>query len=122
MTTVRIENRDYELRFDLYAMERVEEEFGGMREMLSELSGGKQVSALKKVFRIMGNSALSWRGREESLTGQEILRLTVAEMADVSRALQAEIKKSMKKETADGNEADDESHDLYTDEDDEKNA
>lgn len=122
MTTVRIENRDYELRFDLYAMERVEEEFGGMREMLSELSGGKQVSALKKVFRIMGNSALSWRGWEESLTGQEILRLTVAEMADVSRALQAEIKKSMKKETADGNEADDESHDLYTDEDDEKNA
>lgn len=122
MTTVRIENRDYELRFDLYAMEQVEEAFGGMREMLAELSGSRQVGALKKVFRIMGNSALSWRGREESLTGQEIMRLTVAEMADVSRALQAEIRKSMKKETADGNEADDEVHDLYQDEEDEKNG
>lgn len=122
MTETRIEGRAFELRFDMYAMEMVEEEFGGIRELFQELQGGKQVKALKSIFRIMGNSALTFRGEPEKITGNEILRLTVAEMRQLTRDIQAEIRKSMKKETADGNEADDEVHDLYEDEESEKNG
>ena len=122
MTETRIEGRVYELRFDMYAMEMVEEEFGGVRELFQELDSGKQVRALKAIFRIMGNSARAFRGEPETVSGKEILRLTMAEMRDLTADIQTEIRKSMKKETADGNEADDEVHDLYEDETDEKNG
>lgn len=122
MTEIRIEGRVYELRFDMYAMEQVEDEFGGVRQLFQELGSGKQVKALRSIFRIMGNSARAYRGDEENVTGKEIMRLTVWEMQELSKAIQAEIRASMKKETADGNEADDEVHDLYEDEEDEKNG
>ena len=122
MTETRIEGRAFELRFDMYAMEMVEEEFGGVRALFQELDSGKQVASLKAIFRIMGNSARAFRGEPETVTGKEIMRLTMAEMRDLTADIQAEIRKSMRKETADGNEADDEVHDLYEDEEDEKNG
>lgn len=122
MTETRIEGRVYELRFDMYAMEMVENEFGGLKELFTELGSGKQVKAMKATFRIMGNSARAYRGEPETITGNEILRLTMDEMAQLTQDMQREIRKSMKKETADGNEADDETHDLYQDEEDEKNG
>ena len=122
MTETRIEGRAYELRFDMYALEKVEDEFGGLKQLFAELDSGKQVKALKATFRIMGNSAKAYRGEPETVTGDEVLRLTMREMSELTRDIQKEIRKSMKKETADGNEADDEVHDLYEDETDEKNG
>ena len=123
MTETRIDGRIYELRFDLYAMEGVEEEFGSMKELFEIMSSGKrQVKTLKSLFRLMGNSARAFRGEEENITGQEVLRLTVREMGELSEAMKREIQKSMKKETMDGNEADDEDHDLYETESDRKNG
>lgn len=123
MTETRIDGRIYELRFDLYAMEGVEEEFGSMKELFEIMSSGKrQVKTLKSLFRLMGNSARAYRGEDENITGQEVLRLTVREMGELSEAMKREIQKSMKKETMDGNEADDEDHDLYETESDRKNG
>jgi len=122
MTETRIEGRVYELKFDLYALEQVQEEYDGLQDLFEQLAGRKQVKALKAIFRIMANSARADRGDPESVTGDEILRLTIAEMKQLSRDIQTEIRRSMKKETADGNEADDEVHDLYQDEEDEKNG
>ena len=122
MTETRIEGRVYELKFDLYALEQVQEEYDGLQDLFEQLAGRKQVKALKAIFRIMANAARADRGDPESVTGDEILRLTIAEMKQLSRDIQTEIRKSMKKETADGNEADDEVHDLYEDEEDEKNG
>ena len=122
MTETRIEGRVYELKFDLYALEQVQEEYDGLQDLFEQLAGRKQVKALKAIFRIMANAARADRGDPESVTGNEILRLTIAEMQQLSRDIQTEIRKSMKKETADGNEADDEVHDLYQDEEDEKNG
>ena len=42
MTETRIEGRVYELRFDMYAMEMVEEEFGGVRDLFQELDSGNR--------------------------------------------------------------------------------
>lgn len=122
MTETRIEGRVYELKFDLYALEQVQEEYDGLQDLFEQLGGRKQVKALKAIFRIMANAARADRGDPESVTGDEILRLTIAEMKQLSRDIQTEIRKSMKKETADGNEADDEVHDLYEDEEDAKNG
>ena len=123
MTEARIDGRIYELRFDMYAMEIAEEEFGSMKELFDRLSTGRQqVKTLKGIFRAMANSARAFRGDEENVTGNEIMRLTVREMSELSAAIQKEIAKSMKKETADGGEADDEDHDLYETESDRKNG
>lgn len=124
MTETRIGGRVYELKFDLYALEQVQDAYeGGLQELFESLAGGrKQVRALKDIFRIMANAARADRGDPENVTGQEILRLTMAEMRELSEDLKTEIRRSMKKETADGNEADDEEHDLYEDEEDEKNG
>lgn len=122
MTETRIEGRVYELKFDLYALEQVQEEYDGLQDLFEQLGGRKQVKALKAIFRIMANSARADRGDPENVTGNEILRLTIAEMKKLTQDIQTEIRRSMKKETADGNEADDEVHDLYQDEEDEKNG
>lgn len=122
MTETRIEGRVYELKFDLYALEQVQEEYDGLQDLFEQLGGRKQVKALKAIFRIMANSARADRGDPENVTGNEILRLTIAEMKKLTQDIQTEIQRSMKKETADGNEADDEVHDLYQDEEDEKNG
>lgn len=123
MTETRIEGRVYELKFDLYALEQVQEEYaGGVKELFDALGKHGQVKALKAIFRIMANSARADRGDPETVTGQEINRLTVEEMVQLSKDLQKEILKSMHKETANGNEADDEVHDLYEDEEDAKNG
>ena len=122
MTETRIEGRVYELKFDLYALEQVQEEYDGLQDLFEQLAGRKQVKALKAIFRIMANSARADRGDPENVTGNEILRLTIAEMKKLTQDIQTEIRRSMKKETADGNEADDEVHDLYQDEEDEKNG
>lgn len=122
MTETRIEGRVYELKFDLYALEQVQEEYDGLQDLFEQLAGRKQVKALKAIFRIMANSARADRGDPENVTGNEILRLTIAEMKKLTQDIQKEIRRSMKKETADGNEADDEVHDLYEDEEDQKNG
>lgn len=122
MTETRIEGRVYELKFDLYALEQVQEEYDGLQDLFEQLAGRKQVKALKAIFRIMANAARADRGDPETVTGNEILRLTIAEMKKLTQDIQTEIRRSMKKETADGNEADDEVHDLYQDEEDEKNG
>lgn len=122
MTETRIEGRVYELKFDLYALEQVQEEYDGLQDLFEQLAGRKQVRALKAIFRIMANSARADRGDPENVTGNEILRLTIAEMKKLTQDIQTEIRRSMKKETADGNEADDEVHDLYEDEEDQKNG
>jgi len=122
MTETRIEGRVYELKFDLYALEQVQEEYDGLQDLFEQLAGRKHVKALKAIFRIMANAARADRGDPETVTGNEILRLTIAEMQQLSRDIQTEIRGSMKKETADVNEADDEVHDLYEDEEDQKNG
>ena len=122
MTETRIEGRVYELKFDLYALEQVQEEYDGLQDLFEQLAGRKQVKALKAIFRIMANAARADRGDPENVTGNEILRLTIAEMRKLTQDIQTEIRRSMKKETADGNEADDEVHDLYEDEEDQKNG
>ncbi len=111
----------YRLRFDLYALEQVEEEFGGMREAFDSLRGGKgMVNAIRKLFKILANCQRSMDGMPEDVTGEEISKHeSMAKLLEVSEAVKAAINIGMKSETVDG-EADDEVHDGYAAEYEEK--
>lgn len=110
MVTTKLNGVTYGLRFDLAAMEKIEEEFGSLNEVFERLKSGKQqVKLMKTLFLVMANSQRSYEGKPEDI-GEDVLkhaRLTV--LGDIKRALN----EGMRTETMNGGEADDEVHDGY---------
>ena len=121
MAAIRINGKEYRLRFDLYAMEQIEEEFGSMKAVYETLNGGKQVKATRTLFRILANSWLSFHGQEETGTGEEIKHVSIGALKEVSEAIMQTVTEGNKSETTDGNEADDEVHDIFLEEIERKN-
>ena len=121
MVKLRIGEKEYGLRMDMYAMEMIEEEFGGMKDMLGKLNegGSRQIRAL---FRILANAHLAYLGKEETVTGDELKSLRVAAVSGISQAISAAVEEGMKSETTEGAEADDEVFDVYLSEVESKNA
>ena len=122
MASVIVKGKEYPLRFDLYAMEQIEEEFGSIKNVFEVLSNGKQIKATRTLFRILANSWLSNEGEAETVTGDEIKHADVQQIKDVSAAVQAAIAEGRKSETTQGNDADDEVHDIYLEEIERKNG
>lgn len=119
---VRINGQLYRLRFDLWALEQIEEEFGGVREAFAQLRGQKMSSAVRKLFRILANCQRNLDGMPEDVTEDVIGRhCSMSKLAEISAAIQAAVEKGMESETNDG-EADDEVHDALAEEYDQKNA
>ena len=122
MASLEINGKNYPLRFDMYAMEQVEEEFGGIRSMFESMRGseGRQgvAKTLRTMFRILANSARNEMDLPENVTGDEIRHCSVQKVSD---AIGAAINEGMKSETTGGNEADDEVHDEYLEEIEAKN-
>lgn len=119
---VRINGQLYRLRFDLWALEQIEEEFGGVREAFQQLRGAKMSTAVRKLFRILANCQRNLDGMPEDVTEDVISRHTsMAKLAEISGAIQAAVEKGMESET-NGGEADDEVHDALAEEYDQKNG
>ena len=121
MASITISGKEYPLRFDMYAMEQVEEEFGGIKAMFDAIRGEGEMSiakALRIMFRILANSARNQADLPENVTGDEIRHCSVKKVSD---AIGAAVNEGMKSETTGGNEADDEVHDEYLDEIESKN-
>ena len=122
MASININGKEYPLRFDMYAMEQVENEFGGIREMFESMRGGEGGKGVAKtlqiIFRILANSARNELDLPENVTGEEIRHEKVQKVSD---AIGAAINEGMKSETTGGNEADDEVHDEYLEEIESKN-
>lgn len=112
MIKVRIDDKEYGLRMDMYAMEQIEDEFGSVDEMFRRAETGS-VKTIGKLFKIMANAALAYEGKEETVTGQELKRLRVAAINGIGVAVRAAIDEGMKSETIDGGSADDEVYDVY---------
>lgn len=120
---VSVNGKDYELRFDLYAMEQLEEAFGSLKEMFAALTSGKNsVKTVSLLFKVMANSALSFDGKEETVTGNEIKHMHVSDLKSIMECVKAAMQEGMKAETMDGNEADDSVHDGYLEEIERKNV
>lgn len=120
--TYQYRGTDYRMIFNLYAMEQIEDEFGSMKTALGELEGGKQFKALRKMFRFLGNGALVEQDQEPTLTGDEILKADLKEMARLSDAVKACFALGRKTETEAGEAGSDEKRELFEDEEDEKNG
>ena len=116
MASITIKGKEYGLRFDLYAMEQIEDEFGSVKNAFGTLKEGKQLKAMRSMFRIMANSFLSYNGEEETVTGDEIKHESVETISMISEAVQQAITEGSKSETTGGHEADDEVHDVYLEE------
>lgn len=121
MAKVTIKGKEYGLRFDLYAMEQIEEAFGSVKNVFDALKEGKQLKTTRTLFRILANSYLSFNGQEEIVTGDEIKHAGIDMIREVSEAVQQAIAEGSLSETTGGNEADDEVHDVYLEEIERKN-
>ena len=116
MASININGKEYGLRFDLYAMEQIEDEFGSIKKVFEALKDGKQLKTTRILFKILANSYLSFNGENETVTGDEIKHVDMAMIRDVSDAIQKSIAEGSHSETTGGNEADDEVHDVYLEE------
>lgn len=121
MASVTVKGKEYGLRFDLYAMEQIEDEFGSVKKVFDTLKDGKQLKATRILFKILANSWLSYNGKEETVTGDEVKHADMEMIRTISEAVQAAIAEGSKSETTNGNEADDEKHDIYLEEIERKN-
>lgn len=123
---VRINGQLYRLRFDLYAFEQVEEQFGGIREAFSAMSpagGGKILPVVKKLFAILANSQRNMDGLPEDVTGDEITKHeSVSKLLEISNAIKAAMAQGMAAETADGGPASDKKKNPIKEEHEAKNG
>ena len=121
---VRLNGKVYRLRFDLWALEQIEQEFGGMREAFGAMTGGSgMVGAVRKLFKILANCQRNMDGMPEDVTGQEITsHESMAKLLEISGAIRAAMNEGMKSETADGGEASDKRKNPLDEEYDAKNA
>ena len=120
MVKLKIFDKEYGLRLDMYALEQIEEEFGGMKDMFAKLQSGSS-RAVQKLFKILANAQLAYEGREETVTGDEIRRLRVSALNGISDAIKAAVDEGMKSEMNEGEEADDDVYDVYLSEIESKN-
>ena len=120
MIKLKVGDKEYGLRMDMYAMEKIEDEFGSMKEMLERINNGGTKTVLA-LFRILANAELAYEGKEETVTGEELKHLRVTAVAGIGKAVRAAVEEGMKSETTDGAEADDEVFDVYLSEVEAKN-
>ena len=121
MASIKIREKEYGLRFDLYAMEQIEEEFGSVKDAFDQLREGKLLKTTRILFKILANSYRSYNGEPENVTGDEIKHEGMEIVQKLSEAVKAAITEGSKSETTGGNEADDEKHDVYLEEIERKN-
>ena len=117
---LKIDEKEYGLRMDMYAMEMIEDEFGSMKDMFEQVQKGSG-KCIRKLFRILGNAYLANEGQDETITGEEIKHLKVAAVAGIGKAVRAAVEEGMRSDTTGGNDADDEVYDVYLSEIESKN-
>lgn len=126
MAQVIINGRAYGLRFDLSAQERVEEEFGDLKAAFAKMKNTaterEALDAVKKMFVIMANCERDYRGEPEDITVAALKHAPIAVISQLGAAIVDAIQESMRVETANSGPADDEVHDGFLEELDEKNV
>lgn len=116
MAAIRIKKRTYDLRMDIHAMEQIEKEFGDLRDALTAFRKDRKIGMVKAMFRILANSGQKKAGKPEDVSGEEIDDCNLADLDRLAQALNKAMEEAMHAETVGGNEADDEVHDEYMEE------
>jgi len=125
MEKVLIGDHEYELVFNMYAMELIEEKYDDARATINRLveSPKQELKLCRELFVIMANAAREAKGEPEDVTDKPLKEMKFEDYNNLMlRAkLIIEVAHGMRSETTGGNEADDTVHDAYLEED-EKNA
>ena len=117
MAVIKISGKEYALRMDVNAMEKIEDEFGDLKEALKAFRArDRKISMVKSMFRILANSGRKKAGQPEDVTGEEINTCNLADLNKLAEALNKTMEEAMHAETIGGNEADDGVHDEYMEE------
>ena len=116
MSSVKVNNQVYPLRFDLDAMEQIEERFGGTREMLEAIRGSRGTKTVKEVFVILANNYREWAGLTPDVEASALRHAPLGVLRQIGDAIREAMEEGMKAETANGGPADDEVHDAYLEE------
>lgn len=123
MAQVNINGKTYGLRFDLGALEAVEQEFGDLKIVFEGLKDGgvDRIDAVKRMFVIMANCQLDFEDKPANVTSAALKHAPLSALKQLSDAISETFKESMRVETVNG-EADDDTHDGYLEEIDSKNG
>lgn len=125
MEKVLIGDREYELVFNMYTMELIEEKFDDAREIINRLveSPKQELKLCRELFVMLANTARELKGEPEDVTDEVLKGMNFEDYSKLMlRAkLIIEVAHGMRSETTGGNKADDTVHDAYLEED-EKNA
>ena len=117
MAVIKISGKEYALRMDVNAMEKIEDEFGDLKEALKAFRArDRKISMVKSMFAILANSGRKKAGQPEDVTGEEINTCNLADLNKLAEALNKTMEEAMHAETIGGNEADDGVHDEYMEE------
>ena len=109
--------KTYDLVMSLYAMEKIEDEFGDISEALKKFrSRNRNVKMIKSMFRILANAALHEKQQPETVTGREIDGMGRKGLESLSTALRNAMDESLKAETVNGGLGDDVVADGYAEE------
>ena len=65
---VRIDGQMYKLRFDVGALEEIQEKFGGVGDALDNLNGSSMISEVRKLFVILANCQRDYDGKPTDIT------------------------------------------------------
>lgn len=125
MEKITIAGKEYSLLFNMYSMEKIEEKYGQTREIITRLaeSPKQEIKLVRELFVIMVNTAKNEAGEEEDADDTPLKKMKFQDYAQLQLRQREiiEIARGMKSETTGGNEADDEKHDEWLEED-SKNA
>ncbi len=123
MAQVTINGRTYGLRFDLSALEAVEQEFGDMKAVFDRLKAGEgRIDAIKRMFVILANCQRGFEGEAEDVTAEALKHATFSALSRLGEAIKEALKESMRVETVNGGAADDDVHDAFLEEIEGKNG
>ena len=108
MVTCTVNGKEYELRLDLDALETLEAEFEG--ENVLEVFRKRSFKNIRKIFVVMANCALDYRGQKPTVTEKELRHAGMADVAKMADAILAAQEEAFRTDTVNG-AADDSTHD-----------
>ena len=125
MEKVTIKGKEYELVFNLYALEQIRDKIGNPGDVMPRLQDADNMDykLLRQLFVILANTAREARDLPEDVTDKPLKRMHIEDFqrSMLWAKIVIEVSNGWKSETTGGNEADNEKHDVWLEED-EKNG
>ena len=125
MEKVTIKGKEYELVFNLYALEQIRDKIGNPGDVMPRLQDADNMDykLLRQMFVILANTAREARDLPEDVTDKPLKRMHIEDFqrSMLWAKIVIEVSNGWKSETTGGNEADNEKHDVWLEED-EKNG